>query len=138
MSKTQEHKEEMIKMNHLLEAKRSEMDAVSRQPMCLLSMLMLIPEREQERICSLGLGTHTHAFLKTQEVAALKRQSDDMEANLRKEIVEENLRLNQLIQQTNDENAKAQREWRQKQLDKEREHAAQVCTTRSFGRQCGI
>ena len=49
-----------------------------------------------------------------------------MEANLRKEIVEENLRLNQLIQQTNDDNAKAQREWRKKQLDKEREHTAQV------------
>ena len=61
-----------------------------------------------------------------QEVAALKKQSDDMEANLRKEIVEENLRLNQVIQQTNDENAKTQREWRKKQLDKEREHASQV------------
>ena len=35
MSKTQEHKEEMIRMNHLLEAKRSEMDAVSAP---LLSM----------------------------------------------------------------------------------------------------
>jgi len=63
---------------------------------------------------------------KMQEVAALKKQSDDMEANLRKEIVEENLRLNQVIQQTNDENAKTQREWRKKQLDKEREHASQV------------
>lgn len=67
-----------------------------------------------------------------QEVAALKKQSDDMEANLRKEIVEENLRLNQLIQQTNDENSKSQREWRKKQLDKEREHASQVgCPWRS-------
>lgn len=49
-----------------------------------------------------------------------------MEANLRKEIVEENVRLNQLMQQTNDEHSKLQREWRKKQLDKEREHATQI------------
>jgi len=60
------------------------------------------------------------------QVAALKKQSNDMETNLRKEIVEENVRLNQLLQHTNDEQSKLQLEWRKKQLGKEREHTTQI------------
>ena len=65
-------KEEIIKMNQVLEAKQGQMNA---------------------------------------EVMALKKQSDEMEAALRKEIVEENVRLNQLIQQTNDDHSKEEVRW---------------------------
>ena len=85
--KSHAHMEEMIKLNHLLEARGSEMAA---------------------------------------EVAELKKQSDQMEAQLREEIVNENVRLNQMIQEAQDENSRQQREWRKKQLEKEREHAAQI------------
>ena len=121
------HADEIAHVQQLMETKLSEVKTeISKLKEVHTGEMMAKTQEHKEEMIRLNHLLEAKRSEMDAEVAALKKQSDEIESTLRKEIVEENVRLNQAIQLTNDEHAKLQRDWRKKQLDKEREHTTQI------------
>ena len=121
------HKDEIKTLKKMSETEMTQVNQAAEKCKATFEQQMNAKALEyKEEITKLNNFLESKRSEMDAEVAALKTKSDEVETALRKEIVEENVRLNSVIRQTQDEHAQLEREWRKKQLDKEREHSLQI------------